>query len=103
MKALAWTQFFLEATRNQAIMHSWNSIGYLASALVLTAFCMKEIVPLRLISVCSNVAFLIYGVALGLLPVWLLHAVLLPINVWRLRQAYSPSFKAKRSSDTCPV
>jgi CRP/FNR family transcriptional regulator, cyclic AMP receptor protein len=61
-----------------------DAIGYLASALVLAAFCMKEMVPLRVVAVCSNIAFLIYGLALGLVPVWLLHAVLLPINCWRL-------------------
>ena len=61
-----------------------NAIGFVASALVLAAFCMKEIIPLRFVAVCSNVAFLIYGLALGLIPVWLLHAALLPINCWRL-------------------
>jgi hypothetical protein len=65
-------------------MVAWNAIGYLASALVLAAFCMREMIPLRLVAVCSNIAFLIYGLALGLAPVWLLHAVLLPINCWRL-------------------
>jgi len=67
-------------------MITWNSVGYLASGLVLAAFCMKEMIPLRLVAVCSNVAFLIYGLALGLAPVWLLHAILLPINCWRLWQ-----------------
>jgi len=67
-------------------MITWNSVGYLASGLVLAAFCMKEIIPLRLVAVCSNVAFLIYGLALGLAPVWLLYAILLPINCWRLWQ-----------------
>ena len=61
-----------------------DAIGYLASALVLAAFCMKEMVPLRIVAVCSNIAFLIYGLAHGLVPVWSLHAVLLPINCWRL-------------------
>ena len=63
-----------------------DAVGYLASALVLAAFCMKEMIPLRAVAVCSNVAFLFYGLALGLAPVWLLHAVLLPINCWRLWQ-----------------
>jgi CRP/FNR family transcriptional regulator, cyclic AMP receptor protein len=67
-------------------MMASDAIGYLASALVLAAFCMKEMIPLRIAAVCSNIAFLIYGLAHGLLPVWLLHAVLLPINCWRLWQ-----------------
>jgi len=63
-----------------------DAVGYLASALVLAAFCMKEMIPLRIVAVCSNIAFLIYGLAHGLVPVWSLHAVLLPINCWRLRE-----------------
>jgi len=66
-----------------------DAIGYLASALVLAAFCMKEMIPLRVVAVCSNIAFLIYGLALGLAPVWLLHAALLPINCWRLWEGIS--------------
>lgn len=68
---------------------TWNAVGYLASVLVFAAFCMNDIVPLRVVSVCSNIAFLIYGLELGLIPVWLLHAVLLPINCWRLWQRVS--------------
>lgn len=64
-----------------------NVAGYLASALVVLAFCMREIIPLRLAALGSNVAFLAYGIALGLSPVWLLHAILLPINGWRLWEA----------------
>jgi CRP/FNR family transcriptional regulator, cyclic AMP receptor protein len=63
--------------------------GYLASALVVMAFCMRDIVPLRLVAIGSNIAFIIYGIGLGLVPVCLLHAMLLPINSWRLWQAIS--------------
>jgi hypothetical protein len=48
---------------------------------------MKDITTLRSVALTSNFAFLIYGLGLGLAPVWLLHAVLLPINGWRLWQA----------------
>jgi hypothetical protein len=82
-------------------MTVWNIIGYVASALVLTAFCMKEMIPLRVVGVCSNVAFLTYGLALGLVPVWSLHAILLPINCWRLWESISTSQlgSAHRSGD----
>jgi hypothetical protein len=68
-------------------MRLWDAAGYLASGLVVMAFCMKDIIPLRVVALTSNIAFLIYGIALGLAPVWLLHAILLPINGWRLWQA----------------
>jgi hypothetical protein len=61
--------------------------GYVASVLVVLAFCMKDMTALRLVALGSNVTFLIYGIGLGLVPVWLLHAILLPINGWRLWQA----------------
>ena len=67
-------------------MRLWDAAGYLASGLVVIAFCMKDIIQLRVVALTSNIAFLIYRIALGLAPVWLLHAILLPINGWRLWQ-----------------
>jgi CRP/FNR family transcriptional regulator, cyclic AMP receptor protein len=64
-----------------------DAIGYLASGLVLTSFSMKEIVALRIVALCSNLAFLLYGVSMGLVPIWLLHGLLLPMNGLRLAQA----------------
>jgi hypothetical protein len=73
-----------------------DAVGYLASGLVLAAFCMKDIVPLRAVALCSNLAFLIYGLSMDLVPIWLLHALLLPMNGWRLIQALlaKPSMRA---------
>ena len=67
-------------------MTIWDTAGYLASSLVITAFCMKDILRLRVAASVSNVAFLVYELGLGLAPVWLLHAILLPVNLWRLWQ-----------------
>ena len=61
-----------------------NLAGYIAFALVFSAFYMKDMVPLRVLAICSNVAFLIYGSSMHLLPVIVLHALLLPFNVFRL-------------------
>ena len=68
-------------------MSSWDAVGFLASAIVVAAFCMKDIVVLRAVALASNVAFLAYGLGLHLAPVWMLHAVLLPVNCGRLWQA----------------
>jgi hypothetical protein len=59
----------------------------MASGLVLAAFAMKDMVRLRIVAIASNLFFLVYGLSLGLAPIWVLHAVLLPLNVWRLVQA----------------
>ncbi len=65
----------------------WDLCGYVASGLVLAAFYMKDMVPLRLAALASNLAFMAYGLALDLTPIWLLHALLVPLNGWRLVQA----------------
>jgi hypothetical protein len=64
-----------------------DGVGFLAAGLVFAAFGMKEMAALRIVAMCSNLAFIVYGVGLDLMPVWLLHAVLLPLNGWRLLQA----------------
>lgn len=61
-------------------------IGYAASALVFLTFYMKTMIPLRAIGILSNVAFMIYGFGGRLYPVFLLHAILLPLNCIRLIQ-----------------
>jgi hypothetical protein len=73
----------------------YEASGYLASSLVIAAFCMKDIVTLRSVALASNVAFLVYGLTAGLAPVWLLHTVLLPLNGWRLWQEL-PSSRVRR-------
>jgi hypothetical protein len=47
---------------------------------------MKWMVPLRIVAICSNLAFFTYGLLLHLMPILLLHTLLIPINVVRLLQ-----------------
>ncbi len=61
-------------------------IGYAASALVFLTFYMKTMIPLRVIGILSNVAFLAYGIGGRVYPVLILHAILLPLNCIRLVQ-----------------
>jgi CRP/FNR family transcriptional regulator, cyclic AMP receptor protein len=66
---------------------SWIEVlGYAASAAVLATFCMSTMIPLRILALASNVLFMFYGYFDGLLPVLLLHAILLPVNLLRLMQ-----------------
>jgi CRP/FNR family transcriptional regulator, cyclic AMP receptor protein len=57
--------------------------GYLASLLVFTSFYMRRMIPLRLVAIGSNVAFIVFGFGTGTMPVLILHTVLLPLNLWR--------------------
>jgi hypothetical protein len=68
-------------------MQWFELVGYIASALVVVTFAMNDMIALRIAAACSNVAFLAYGWSLGLGPVLSLHAILLPLNLWRLAQA----------------
>ncbi len=66
---------------------SWAEIiGYMASLLVASSFYMKTIIPLRIFAIASNIAFIIYGYACGLVPVLVLHLFLFPLNIIRLKQ-----------------
>jgi hypothetical protein len=62
-------------------------LGYSAAGLVLITFLAQAITTLRAIAIASNVLFIAYGLVAWLPPVLLLHALLLPINAWRLWQA----------------
>jgi hypothetical protein len=65
-------------------MNMISLIGYLASALVLATFCMRDMVALRCLAIASNVAFIAYGALADLGPVLVLHLLLLPVNLARL-------------------
>lgn len=82
-------------------MHWSDSIGYLASILVVLTFYMDQMIALRITAVLSNIAFLAYGISLELGPVVALHGVLLPLNIWRLRQLRQN--RAARYGGTAPT
>lgn len=65
-----------------------NAISYVACTLVLATFSMKTMRPLRLTAIASNVAFIVYAVMADLPPILVLHSVLLPLNLLRLKQEF---------------
>lgn len=67
--------------------------AWVAAALVFSSFFMQTMIPLRLMAIVSNVAFigygllgLVYGVFGRVYPILVLHSCLLPLNLVRLRQ-----------------
>ena len=60
--------------------------GCIAAILVFATFSAKRMVPLRTLGVASNVAFVAYASMAGLWPILLLHSILLPMNLVRLKQ-----------------
>lgn len=63
-----------------------TAIGYCAALLVFMTFATKTMVPLRVLGIASNVVFIAYGYLQPAVPILLLHSLLLPLNVFRLRQ-----------------
>ena len=72
----------------EALLSDWikQASGYVASALVLTTFCMGTMFRLRITAITSNVAFIFYAAAADTRPVLILHSILLPVNIVRLVQ-----------------
>ena len=64
-------------------------VGYAAALLVLLTFSMRTMVHLRAVGILSNLFFIAYGYLSGAYPIMLLHAILLPLNSFRLFQIMS--------------
>ncbi len=60
--------------------------GYIGAAFVVASFLMKTMVPLRMMTILSNVCFIVYSYLEGQYPTLLLHMVLLPLNAVRIYQ-----------------
>jgi len=82
---------FAGEVQRTGIMHpniaASDLLGYAAAGLVLITFLAQSITTLRAIAIASNVMFIAYALAAWLPPVLVLHALLLPLNAWRLWQA----------------
>jgi CRP/FNR family transcriptional regulator, cyclic AMP receptor protein len=74
--------------------------GYLAAVLVFLTFYMKTMIPLRIVGICSNCAFIAYGYLGGLYPVLILHLILLPLNGLRLREMLRLTKQVREAAQT---
>jgi CRP/FNR family transcriptional regulator, cyclic AMP receptor protein len=59
-------------------------LGLLGVGFSFASFVMKRMVPLRVLALAANVAFIGYGIYEWLLPSMILNAALLPVNLRRL-------------------
>ena len=60
--------------------------GAAATLLVVVSAFVKTMIPLRWLAVASNLGFIVYGVIHPSMLMLVLHAVLLPVNLWRVQQ-----------------
>ena len=58
----------------------------LAGGLVIISAFVRTMIPLRWLAVGSNIGFIVYGLVHPNPLLVLLHVVLLPVNLWRVRQ-----------------
>jgi hypothetical protein len=75
-------------------------IGYIASALVSFTFCARTMIPLRIIALGSNVAFISYSGLLHLYPILILHSILFPLNAWRLTEILLLGSRVRAETNT---
>ncbi len=61
-------------------------LAFLGNFLVLVAFFRKTMIPLRIISIAGNISFIIFGALTPSYAILIGHAILLPLNILRLRQ-----------------
>ena len=64
-------------------------LGFAAAAAGLYAAYVRTIIPLRIAAIVSNAFALIYSMSHGTYPTFLLNAILLPLNVVRLRAMWN--------------
>lgn len=82
------------------VVHVAEAAGYLAALLVFLTFYMKTMIPLRIVGICSNFAFIAYGYLGALYPVLILHLILLPLNALRLREMLRLTKQVREAAQT---
>jgi len=82
-------------------------VAWIASVFVFFSFFMKTMIPLRIIAIVSNVTFIVYallGLKFGIFgkvyPIFVLHVLLLPLNVFRLYQMKTLIKKVQEASQS---
>ena len=73
-------------------------VGFIAAGLVIATLSMRTMVPLRVVGIVSNFAFVTYGFMFGSVPTIVLHTILLPLNVYRLREMLKLIKEVKKAS-----
>jgi|GEM_PF-2100625 len=78
-------------------MKSVEFIGLCASVLVLISFTMRRILAIRIINIGACITFVVYGLLIGALSVWLLNGLLIFVHIYYLVHG-AQSKKTKKAS-----
>lgn len=60
--------------------------GFLASAFVVAGYTMRTMIPLRIFGILTNLVLIAYALPQHHYPIAVLHLILLPLNIYRLRE-----------------
>jgi len=71
----------------------------LGAALVIVSAFVRTMIPLRWLAVGSNLGFIVYGLVHPSLLMVVLHSVLLPVNLWRVRQMVQLTRRVSAAAD----
>lgn len=77
-----------------------QTLGYVAVVFTIVTYSMRTMIPLRISGICANCFFIGYGYLTPAYPNLLLHAVLLPLNIFRLCQMLRLVSKVKEASNS---
>jgi hypothetical protein len=70
-----------------------------AGMFVIVSAFVKTMIPLRWLAVGSNLGFILYGLAYPSTIMVALHGLLLPVNLWRVRQMVRLTRRASATAD----
>jgi hypothetical protein len=74
-----------------------EAIGWAAALATFLAHCMKTMLPLRVLAICSNLLFIAYGSLAAAQPILVLHVALLPFNLYRLYELRRSTLQMRRA------
>lgn len=77
-------------------------LGISASVIILISFLMKNILWVRLVNIVGAIVFVIYGIIIGAISVWLLNGMLVVVHVIYLGKYFYSKHKRVSSSEAQP-
>lgn len=70
-------------------------LGISASVIILISFLMKNILWVRLVNIVGAIVFVIYGIMIGAISVWLLNGMLVVVHMIYLGKYFYDKKKIK--------
>ena len=74
-------------------------LGYLSSVVLVSTFYMKTMIPLRITAIIANVCMIVFTAMIGLWPVLIAQAVMLPLNLLRLWQIHKATQRIREAAN----